>query len=194
MAALERVKRDGNAAAKAKAEDALGKVRTPEETEESVKAHTAVLWTTKEERVREEACRAIANIATDSALGCPACVRAGAPAAIVGVLKATNDDEVMFRGSDALETLAWSDSESRPVFVFLPSITFLTTPSSFLLLLFPSFLLASLISQSPPSSSSANHKQACRDAGAVAALERVKRDGNVVAKAKAKEALLRMQG
>ena len=39
----------------------------------------------------------------------------------------------------------------------------------------------------------ANHKQACCEAGAVAALERVKRDGNAAAKAKAEEALVEVQ-
>ena len=73
---------------------------------------TAVLETTKDERVREKACMAIYNIAL-SAEGTAACVRAGAPAAIVSVLKATKDDQVMLEGSDALKLIA---GESRPVF------------------------------------------------------------------------------
>ena len=110
--ALERVKQDGNEKAKAQAEEALDALRTPEE---SAKANTAVLQTTKDDRVREQACLAIYNIA-DSEEGKAMCVRAGAPAAIISVLKATNDGEVMLEGADALKNIAWSDSESRPAF------------------------------------------------------------------------------
>ena len=51
---------------------------------------------------------------------------------------------------------------------------------------FPNLAVTPLL---PP----ADHKKACREAGAVAALERVKRDGNAAAKAKAEEALVKLR-
>ena len=88
----------------------------------SEKAVTAVLEMTKDDRVRESACRAIINMCYNgcgpfSDEGAAACVRAGALAAIVSILKpATKDDEVMLCGSMALAHMAQRDGKSRPAF------------------------------------------------------------------------------
>ena len=77
----------------------------------TVLALAKVLQDSENDKLRENVCVAICNIAL-STDGAAASVRAGAPKAIVSVLQVTKDYEVMLCGAWALECIAWSDGES----------------------------------------------------------------------------------